>query len=386
MKISVALRAKFHGFNLAQQLLNRKALSFLYTSFYGNFLGKDNSIGFSIPELHIKTNLISAILTYGIKPKNQLLSYEYFGNWVAKNIQDEDLIITWGLSALPIIEKAKKLKILTVVERGSSHATFQRDILLAENEIWGVTSKDLLRSFSSERMERELLEYKEADFISIPSDFVKRTFIENGIAEEKLIKIPYGVDLTQFYPMKKQDDIFRIIFVGGIRLRKGVQYLLKAFSELKLEKSELWLVGGIMPDIKGVLEKYEGSFKYFSPVPQGDLRNLYSQASLFVICSIEEGMAMVLPQAMACGLPVICTTNSGGEDLIEDGKEGYIIPIRDIDALKERILFLYNNRDLCSEMGNAARLKVQSGLTWDDYGHKIFEKYSNIILKNSQGV
>ena len=88
---------------------------------------------------------------------------------------------------------------------------------------------------------------------------------------------------------------------------------------------------------------------------------------------------MVIIQAMACGLPVICTTNTGGEDIVRSGKEGFIIPIRDTDALKEKILYLYENSEICKEMGQLAKERVSEGFTWDDYGDRIIAKFHDVL-------
>lgn len=90
--------------------------------------------------------------------------------------------------------------------------------------------------------------------------------------------------------------------------------------------------------------------------------------------SIEEGMAMVQCQAMACGLPLICSINTGGADLIgDDEKAGFVIPIRDVNALKERILFLYENQEYCRAMGQTAKQRISQGYTWADYGNRYAE-------------
>ena len=102
-------------------------------------------------------------------------------------------------------------------------------------------------------VERELTEYQEADFIAIPSQFVKETFLQQGIPEERLIQVPFGVDLTHFYPVPKEDNTFRIIHCGNISIRKGVHYLLQAFAELNLPGAELWLIGSMTDEIKPFL-------------------------------------------------------------------------------------------------------------------------------------
>ena len=80
---------------------------------------------------------------------------------------------------------------------------------------------------------------------------------------------------------------------------------------------------------------------------------------------------MVQAQAMACGLPLICTTNTGGEDLISDGKEGFVIPARNISKLKEKLLWCYQNQSDCRDMGNKAFEKIRGGHQWDNYGQSL---------------
>jgi glycosyltransferase involved in cell wall biosynthesis len=385
MKVSVSCPTKFHAFYLAEQLYRHGVLQRLYTSFYGNLGTKSNNQGIEIPTDCAKTNLISAFMYYAYNPGTDLFRDRLFGMWVARQLGGENIVTTWGLSALPIIRRAHELDAVVVLERGSSHATYQRDILMEEYGIWGAPIRVLQRSFTQERMDQELLEYELADSISIPSSFVQRTFLEKGFLKEKLIKVPYGVDLSSFQQLSKADSIFRVIFSGAMSLRKGVHYLLQAFAELNLPKAELWLVGGITPEMEPFFKQYAGAFHYFGHQPQAILHKYYSQCSVFVICSIEEGMALVQPQAMACGLPLICTTNTGGDDLIEENREGFVVPIRDVGALKEKILFLYEHRDICYEMGQAAKLKIHHGYTWNDYGEKMIHSYQYLLHTKETG-
>ncbi len=228
-------------------------------------------------------------------------------------------------------------------------------------------------------IDKELMEYEEAGFISIPFHYVKRTFIQYGIDDEKLIHVPYGVEPDRFYPVQKEDNVFRIIFYGNASIVKGLPYLLRAFHELRLPNSELCLIGSISDEIKPFLSRYHSkAIVHIGPFPEFELYKYYSQGSIFCLPSITEGLAMVQPQAMACGLPVIWTTNTGGEDIVRDGTDGFIFPIRDVQALKEKILFFYENRDACVEMGHSARERVINGFTWNDYGSKMVKTYKKI--------
>ena len=229
-------------------------------------------------------------------------------------------------------------------------------------------------------VERELREYQEADYISIPSQFVKRTFLQYGIPEEKLIQIPYGVNLQHFYPIPKEDKTFRIIHCANLSLRKGVPYLLQAFSELRLKDAELWLIGSITDEVKPFLRQFAASNIILKgQFPETELYKYMSQGSVFCLASIEEGLAMVQPMAMACGLPVICTTNTGGADLVREGRDGFILPIRDVDAIKEKILYFYEHPEAGRNMGESALRRVQAGFSWSDYGHKIIVAYQNLL-------
>jgi Glycosyltransferase len=310
----------------------------------------------------------------------QYLIHEIYDKWASCLYTKSDLCVAWSSFGLHTIRKAKHMGARTIIERGSSHMLYQQEILKEEYKSLGLKPQ----LAHPKIVEKELKEYEEADYISIPSLFVKRTFLEKGFSEKKLIHVPYGVHLDEFKQIPKEDNVFRVIYAGAMSIQKGVHYLLQAFSELKLPHAELLLVGGMNDEIKPFFEKYEGDFKYINHVPQKELNKYYSQGSVFVINSIQEGLAMVQPQAMACGLPVICTTNTGGEDIIRDGIDGFIIPIRNIDALKEKLVYFYEHPDICKSMGQSAKNRVSKGFTWDDYGEKIINAYQNIFKNETE--
>jgi glycosyltransferase involved in cell wall biosynthesis len=287
-----------------------------------------------------------------------------------------DIFTGWSSFSLHSLRRARKLGAVTVLERGSSHIQYQDDILRDEYDRFGINPV-----LPHEKIiEKELNEYEETDYISVPSSYVYNTFIEQGIPEHKLVMNAYGVELDEFYPGNRQDDVFRVIYCGAMSLRKGVQYLMQAFSELSLANSELLMVGDMLPEMEQIYDRYKSStIKHRAAVKQSELRDIYVTGSVFILPSIEEGMAMVQAQAMACGLPLLCTTNTGGGDLIEDGQQGFVIPIRDVAELKDKIEWFYCNQELARDMGHAASEKVKSGFTWDDYGMRMYDIYTNML-------
>jgi glycosyltransferase involved in cell wall biosynthesis len=147
-----------------------------------------------------------------------------------------------------------------------------------------------------------------------------------------------------------------------------------------MANSELHMIGPVNRDMHSFLNLYSGpKIKLLGVKNQSELYKYYSQGSVFVMMSIEEGLAMVQLQAMSCGLPLICSENTGVSDLISDGIEGFIIPIRDVNLLKARLDFLYNNENIREEMGKKALLKAKVGFKWEDYGNRMVNFYTKIL-------
>ncbi|MCX7698100.1 MAG: glycosyltransferase family 4 protein [Candidatus Goldbacteria bacterium] len=382
-KIIISVGGRFHSFNLAQELLKRDALKFIITS-YPKFITRK----WNLPDDKVKSIFIKEILDRAYRKlpiflqdlyNPQYFICDLFDKLVLKKLEKADIFVGWSSFSLYSLRKAKELGMKTILERGSSHIVYQYEILKEEYEKWSYKpSFDELPH--PKIIEKELKEYEETDYISVPSLFVKKTFLDNGISEKKILCVQYGVDLTKFKKVPKEDNIFRIIFAGTICLRKGVQYLVKAFNELNLLNSELILLGNIAEDIKKFLIKHQDNLKIkIKKIDHFDLYKEYSNGSIFVLPSIEEGLARVIPEAMACGLPVICTTNTGGEDIVRNGIDGFIIPIRDVEKLKEKILYFYENPEITKQMGQNAQNRVKSGFSWSDYGEKIYNNYLEVL-------
>ncbi|MBR8832748.1 MAG: glycosyltransferase family 4 protein [Stigonema ocellatum SAG 48.90 = DSM 106950] len=381
MKVSVSVWGRFHAFYLAQQLQKKGCLHKListYPTFAISKYGIDRTFIHSIWQLEVLCRSWQRLPGWLRGDRDlQLWFSEQFDRSVTNSLSPGfDLFVGWSGFNFWSLHRAKELGAKTVVERGSSHMHHQTIILQEEYDRWGLKFTETHPGI----YEREIKSYADADGIAIPSLFVKRTFLEQGIPESKLIHVPYGASLAEFYPVPKEDNIFRVIHCGGITLRKGVQYLLQAFHELNLPESELWLVGSIASEIEPFLAKYQSERILLKGThPQSQLRLFYSQCSVFCLASIEDGFGMVIPQAMACGLPVIHTTNTGGEDIVRNGIDGFCVPIRDVEALKEKILFFYENPEQRDEMGRNALEQARKSLSWDDYGEKIISAYLKIL-------
>jgi len=385
MKIAIVVGGRFHAFNLAEQLNYKGYLSQLITSYPKFYIKKNFNISSDKVKTIISKEIFSRIISKN-KYLNKMLNIDdflinYFDKFASKklDLNNLNILVGWSSFSLESFKRVQNSSCIKILERGSTHIEFQHDILKEEYKLQGIKPK----LPSKEIILKEIKEYTMADYICVPSEFVKRTFINKGFNEEKIIKIPYGVDLKNFYKFKDKINkkTFRIICTGTVSIRKGVLYLLKAFEELNLYNSELLMIGNIDDDIYPLIKKYykNKNINFIKPIKQNKLINFYNSSDLFISCSIEEGLSMVQAQAMACGLPVICTTNTGGDEIIDQNKSGYILPIRNIDILKEKINYFYNNPAIRIAMGKNALEKANNFLSWENYGKKMIKFYNTIL-------
>lgn len=245
----------------------------------------------------------------------------------------------------------------------------QEELLNEEYARYGVR----FRGIDPRIIEKEEAEYEQANWISVPSKFCVDSLLARGISPAKVIKIPYGARLDRFWPEPNHspvnDDEFRVLFVGRAGPRKGFIDLIVAFSLLKYPRKRLTLIGSLSAEAKRYLNEANlHSVEFLGSVQNSRLREYYSRASVFVLPSIEEGLGMVMGEALACGCPVIASTNTGASDLITDGVEGFIVPIRSPDRIAECLQQLADDPTLQERMSKAALFRVKQLGGWDNYG------------------
>lgn len=383
-KVILSVIGRFHAFNLANAFEKNKLNYRLFATlpyFRAKNFGIERSHYAKALQCEVMVRVLRKLKLFS-KQKTESIYQCCFRRKLKQYVQKTDANIFIGFAGVSFdaLLAAKEKGMITILERGSSHRQYQMDILLEEYKLQGVKPEQNF-NIDDEVFVREMKEYEIADYISIPSSFVKKTFMEEGISKDKLLVNPYGVDLSEFKQIPKKDDVFRIIYAGGLTLQKGSHYLLQAFYELNLHNSELWHLGSINNEMQPFIDRFKSnSIIFHGHKPQGELYKYYSQGSVFILPSIQDGFGMVIFQAMSCGLPVILSENTGGYDAVsKNGEEGFIIPIRDVEAIKEKILFLYENPDLAKEMGKKAKKRVKSGFTWDDYGERYIENLKKIM-------
>lgn len=294
----------------------------------------------------------------------------------------------WTHESLRSIAAAHTVGALALVDRGYAHPLFSQKILNEEYELYGIprqldAAPRWLKPFDHWRREVEeaIEELHQADYVLVPSQFCHDTFVHEGFSPDKLIMIPRGFSPEMFQPAPKPDALFRVVFVGQLTVRKGLKYLLEAWTRLNLPKAELLLVGSLHEELRPLLTPYlaQGQVIHIPHTPNPAQQ--MQRANLFVFPSLDEGSAKVTYEAMACGLPVIVTPNAGSVAQ-GNGVDGFIVPTRSVEALMEKIQYCYDHPEQTLEMGKTAHALIQD-FTWETYEKNLIQTYHHLLAKKT---
>jgi len=384
MRISQSVFGVFHHFELARQLDERGHLQAIYSTWPWMRLKREQlprQKVHTFPWLHTpamllaRTGLRSRWLSDHLGYANALA----FDAWTDRKLApDCQALIGISGSSLTTGRHLQQRGGRFICDRGSTHQRYQEQIVREEFLRWGV---DLPVSDIRDTLREEAL-YAMADAITVPSTAALRSFISMGLPAERLHVIPYGVRLESF--QKTADpplDSFEVLFAGQVTLRKGIPYLLDAFSRVNHPHKQLTVVGALQPDVRAVLGRFPlDHVEFLGSIPQPELARRMSRSHLLVLPSIEEGLALVQAQALACGCPVLASTATGSEDLFTDGVEGFIVPVRDADALLQRMEQIAQDHALQQRMSEAGLRRVRELGGWDRYGDQWEQLLTSLIL------
>ncbi|MEO0263136.1 MAG: glycosyltransferase family 4 protein [candidate division WOR-3 bacterium] len=300
-----------------------------------------------------------------LKDKNPWLKIGMeFDKWVSKKLKklDFDIFIGYELSSYQSFKVCKEKNKICIYDLPIVAYNFQKEIF-----------KKYGKKYDEREIEIKKKELSLADYIIVPSEIVKESLIKLNIPERKIVKIHYGVDISKFLPKEKydKDKILKILFVGQVTWRKGIENLMKVLKELKGKINFEFNIAGGAPE-REILEKYKGLYNYYSFLPHEKLVELYKRNDIFVFPSLFEGFAQVVLESMACGLPVIVSNKAGSSDIVRDGIDGFIISPDDINSLKEKILYFYYNKEEIERMGKNASEQARK-YTWEKYRENILK-------------
>lgn len=418
-KIIVAHPGKQHSFETAVGLLEAGVLQQYITTVYDSeksfamrfgkmFLSKNDAkkagtrYCAELPEEYITQKcellgLFGLILLRLPGNKNIYRSYmawlnKVFGKAVAKYAikHDAAAVIMYDTTATECFEylKQKAPHIKRILDMSIATREFAKNIYDRDIEI---SKSDLIKSeneyiWNQKYLEIYRREIQDADFFLSSSKFVKSSIRYFDVPEDKIIVAPYGVNLEKFTTNgveKKLEDgaPLHLLFVGQVNARKGMHHLLKVMSQFGKDDVILTLVGPV--------DKSSEIYKNYSTVEnihfagykvRDELIQLYGSADTFILPSLCEGMAMVGFEAMSMELPIICTANTGINDLIDNYSNGIVVEASNQADLKNAIQWCINHREEVRKMGIAAKETVKE-YTWQRYRKRMASEVKRCVYK-----
>jgi glycosyltransferase involved in cell wall biosynthesis len=374
MRVIISCSGKFHAFNLVEQLQKHgvdvvffTSYSSITNSFFKYFVSR-RDLELVIPET-IHTNIFIAIGLKIFKNNSQIFN-NIFDLWVAHRIRrlDADIFIGWSSMSYYSIREAKKKGMKTIVERGSAHIKIQNDLLIAAYQSLGKQFGIGLSTIS-----KEILEYGIADYISIPSNFCYRTFLDAEVDEHKLIINPYGVS-DYFYPVQNSSsECTTILFLGKLSVQKGVHLLLPILENFIQDNLDFKFIfiGAIEADIKNMINDMilrSTKIMFLGHVDHYKLNDEIGKCDVAVLPSIQDGFAMVAVQILKVGLPLIISKNAGAEQLITSELNGWVVEPT-IEEIRAKLLWcIHNLSSLKRIRSNIVKSDVTSEMSWANYG------------------
>lgn len=219
-----------------------------------------------------------------------------------------------------------------------------------------------------EKLDRKDQELRLADRIFVPSNFTKSTLAEVPDLTAEVQIVPYGApSRLRIRERHNRTAPLKVLYVGRLVQGKGLSYLFQAMDRVDRPMT-LTLVGPKLAGRCDALDVELDRFTWVPPVTHGEVLDLMAQHDVLVFPTLFEGFALVILEAMSQGLPVITTAHSGaGPEIIVEGQEGFIVPIRDPDAIAARLSLLAADRDRLAAMSAAAERRA-ADCTWDAYG------------------
>jgi len=292
-----------------------------------------------------------------------------------------DIIHTWPLGALRTLQTAAKLGICTVLERPNTHTRFGYRVVNEECDRIGVPlpSGDE-HAYNSAILTKEEEEYRLADNILCPSDFVMKTFLDQGVPREKLVRHSYGFDNQIFYADQMPSDPRHprtVLFVGACTVVKGLHFALEAWCRSSaIQTGEFLIAGKFLP-------AYEIKLRPFLSHPsvkllgqRNDIPDLMRKSDVLVLPSLTEGFPLVMAEAIGSGcVPLV---SDACPDICKHMENCLMHRVGDVETLTRHLSMICENHELRAKLREGC-LRTAPGITWTAAGEKLLQVYRDIL-------
>ncbi|WP_144577609.1 glycosyltransferase family 4 protein [Agrobacterium sp. DE0009] len=230
--------------------------------------------------------------------------------------------------------------------------------------------------------DREKAEWQLADVIVCPSEFVRKHVVACGGPQARCVVVPYGVNAAAAIDRQaRMPGPIRVLTVGEVGLRKGSPYVVEA-ARLMEDRARFRMAGRVRAhdDVKQQISQW---VELRGIVPRAQIIEEFRWADVFLLPSLCEGSATAVYEALAAGLPVITTENTG--TVVRDGIEGFIVPVCDAEAIATAVRALADNPELRRTMSANALLRAAEH-TVESYGERLLAALSGPHLSKPVGL
>lgn len=291
------------------------------------------------------------------RPFSVIGVYRHFDATVARRVRDLklDAVYAYEGGAVQTFREAQRRGVTTLYELTAAHWDWKQRMMSEEADA-NPAFAGLLPQLKDSALHLQLKgeELDRADIIFVPSHHVRRT-LQGVVRDEKIRVIPYGAPPVR--PRKKAPSDpgqpLKVLFVGALAQHKGIGYLLDAVDQLG-SQVHLTLAGRRYTAHPRVDEACR-RWTWFESLPHYQVLDLMMRSDVLVLPSFSEGFALVVTEALCSGLPVIITPNVGAVDMVRDGQDGFVVPLRSSEAIADRLSALHTDRELLSRMSQNAQ-------------------------------
>jgi hypothetical protein len=279
-------------------------------------------------------------------------------------------------------EKAPQIK--RIQDVSIANRLFMKDNYL--NDIIKTKQEELRQEQIHLWDEKNITRYEEeinlTQYFIVASQMSKRSIIYTTKQEKNIYVIPYGVK-NQLFHCSSEKEIhippLKLIYVGLICYRKGLHHLLPLISQKFKNTVELTLVG-YYPSNSLLYKKYHNfpNIKFTGPISHEELYKYYQNADVFVFPTLGEGYGLVILEALSCGIPCIVSNLAGGDDAIENGKNGFVFEGGNDSDLTNKIQWFIDHPSKIKEMSIYCKNTAKQ-YTWDKYSQNLYNTIKTII-------
>jgi glycosyltransferase involved in cell wall biosynthesis len=317
--------------------------------------------------------------------------YQDFDRWLATNLQSWntgcDAVYAYEDAAEAIFTLAGRTNRLRIYDLPIAYWETGRSLMKEEAmrlPAWAGTLGGGIRD-SGKKLQRKTRELELADIVVTPSQFVADS-LPDWARSKRIVISPFGS--PEAGPPREagtkaaSDRPLRVLFAGSMGQRKGLGDLFAAMNLLDSSAVELVVMGSPLASMEFYRTQFP-NFTFEAGRPHAKVLELMRSCDVFCLPSIVEGRALVMQEAMSQGLPLIITPNTGGQDLILEGKTGFLVPIRSPESIAARISWFLENRERLPQMSRWA-VQHASGYTWNAYGKVILEAVEGVISRPNE--